>query len=166
MPFLESLMCPGTWEADYLLGSTDTLRMDHSKADVVKPWSSIADLCLTSPSPGAACTTYMVDLLCHERLQNLNNLQIVRSQAMNDDVACVVAGELTKLRSIDLTQTGITGVGVKQIVQGCKELETLNISLCGSVGADAIEWARKQGLRVIYSMTEASTSGRQVRQEG
>lgn len=68
---------------------------------------------------------------------------------------------VSALRSLDLSETNITGVGIKEIVQSC-HLEELVVNDCRLIGADAIEWARAQGLRVQCRMSD-NGSGKKLR---
>lgn len=66
------------------------------------------------------------------------------------------------IRTLDLTGSGITGVGVREVAK-LKKLEELVLDDCRSLGADAVAWAREQGLRVRYKMKSESGGGRRIR---
>ena len=69
---------------------------------------------------------------------------------------------LPKLQSLDLSETEITGIAVKRAVQD-GHLKELIINNCRNIGLDAVQWAREQGVRVQYRMSDGSVGGRKVR---
>lgn len=56
------------------------------------------------------------------------------------------------LQSLDLSQTNITGVGVKATVD-LGHLKELEVEGCQKLSPDAVKWARSKGVRVRYSQT-------------
>jgi len=69
-----------------------------------------------------------------------------------------------KLRRLDLSKTSINGVGIKHLVQVYKgQLEWLGLDHCQQLGADAVEWARSQGVQVSHRMTGIEEKGSRVR---
>ena len=89
-------------------------------------------------------------------LENVVELRMI-SLRIDDSVAAMLAKRSHKLRSLDLRLTRVTGVGVKALVlkNGCK-LERLGLNHCQSVGIDAVEWARKQGVDVSFTFPECA----------
>lgn len=69
---------------------------------------------------------------------------------------------LPNLRTLDLSETDITGVGVKHALKAT-HLERLVVNNCRKIGIDAIDWARSQGVRVDYRMSDDTPEGRKVR---
>lgn len=63
----------------------------------------------------------------------------------------LLAGALKQLVQLSIQASKVTGVGVKKLVQGLPRLARLDISDCQDVGHDAVEWARKQRVKVGFS---------------
>ena len=80
----------------------------------------------------------------------IEKLYLPKSQ-VNDDVAEALATNLPYLRILNVSQTKITGVGIKSLVEkpGAK-LQRLYLEHCESVGIDAVEYARARGIRVKF----------------
>ena len=83
-------------------------------------------------------------------------------QSFKDETVTQITKTLSKLKFLDLSETDITGVGVKQALQG-KGLQQLVVNDCRFIGSDAIEWARSQGIRVQYRMSDNIAGGRKIR---
>lgn len=47
----------------------------------------------------------------------------------------------------------VTGVSVKALVQALPDLARLDLNECQSISADAIDWARRQGVKVGHQLT-------------
>ena len=79
----------------------------------------------------------------------------LKALPFDDYIAELLASQSCALRSLDVAHTKITGVGVKSLLlkEGCK-LEQLNLKGCHSVSIDAVEWARGQGVSVIFTFPE------------
>ena len=89
-------------------------------------------------------------------LENIIELKVMCLR-IDDRVATILANRLHRLRFLDLGLTRVTGVGVKALVlkNGCK-LERLGLNHCQSVGIDAVEWARAQGVDVSFTFPECA----------
>lgn len=84
----------------------------------------------------------------------LEELHIPRTQ-VDDDLAKVLAANLSYLRVLNLSYTRVTGVGVKALVEkpGTK-LQRLYLQHCVSVGMDAVEYARSCGVWVKFAFPD------------
>jgi hypothetical protein len=101
-------------------------------------------------------------LLEQERLTDLESLSLARCLHCDDDAVTIVTTHLSKLRTIDLSDTDVTGIGVKQALQQ-RHLEKLIVINCRRIGIDAIDWARSQGVQVEYRMLDDVSGGKKVR---
>lgn len=83
-------------------------------------------------------------------------------------------GTLGWLREIDMSSTMVTGAGLMNIVNGVgkkraemsgrqKGIESIRVIWCEGVGIDAIDLARKLGVKVSYIAEEQTLRGRKVR---
>ncbi|KAL8797027.1 MAG: hypothetical protein Q9195_000798 [Heterodermia aff. obscurata] len=79
----------------------------------------------------------------------------LRALPVDDHIAELLASQSCALQSLNLAHTKITGVGVKSLLlkEGC-QLKQLNLKGCHSVSIDAVEWARGQGVSVIFTFPE------------
>lgn len=82
---------------------------------------------------------------------NISALKSLKTSAIhwNDNEMQQIAGACGQLEHIDLQDAIITGVSVKMF---CLQnpLKTLNLMHCESISPDAIEWARKSGVQVVF----------------
>lgn len=67
---------------------------------------------------------------------------------LTDRRALQVVGLFPNLRKLDLSNTKITGVAVKEFVG--KGITSLKLNECDDISTDAIEWARGKGISVEY----------------
>ena len=79
----------------------------------------------------------------------------MKALPVDDHVAELLARQSCALQSLDVAHTKITGVGMKSLLlkEGNK-LKHLNLKGCHSVSIDAVEWARSQGVSVIFTFPE------------
>ena len=107
-------------------------------------------------------------LLSHSRLDGLEKLSLPwlqdgSDQTVTEIITCLQNRKaLHKLQSLDLSGTNVTGVGVKDIVQA-GDLEELVLNDCRLLGTDAVDWARAQGIRVTYRMSDGGSGCKKVR---
>lgn len=101
-------------------------------------------------------------LLLHERLKDLEQLGLPSLAGCDDDSVTMILKAFPRLRTLDLSGTDVTGVGVKQIVKS-RHVQQLVLNDCRKLGRDAVEWAREQGISVHYRMTDTATAGKKVR---
>lgn len=59
---------------------------------------------------------------------------------------------MENLVSIEMSHCKITGIGVKSLITGLPHLKLLKLEACDTISADAIEWAREQGVRVLHTL--------------
>lgn len=100
--------------------------------------------------------------LSHQRLAEVESLSLAGCQPCSDESVVGIIETLPKLKTLDLSQTNITGVGVKSALKA-KHLQKLVVNDCRLIGVDAIEWARSTGVQVEYRMTDNISGGRKVR---
>lgn len=95
------------------------------------------------------------------RLRALESLSLAGCFGVQDAWAAQIAEQLPGLKSLDLSRTRVTGVGIKDIVsQG--NLKHLMVNECESISLDAIAWARSQGV-VVENGKASMTGGKKVR---
>ncbi len=76
------------------------------------------------------------------------------SRYFADDMAFVVADTMKDLLHVDLRLTRVTGCGVKRLVQALPQLKLLNLNDCFDVNSDAVDWARSQGITVLFQFAD------------
>lgn len=105
----------------------------------------------------------VVDLIKLGYLKKVEELSL-KSSPVNDDVAILLAEHLTQLRTLDLSYTQITGVGVKALVTGLQgTLRSLGLKGCVDTSLDAIELARSMGVQVAFSFPDSVVKAKKVR---
>lgn len=67
---------------------------------------------------------------------------------LTDRRALQIVGLFPNLRKLDMSNTKITGVAVKEFVE--KGITSLKLNECDEISTDAIEWARGKGISVEY----------------
>ncbi|RDL39131.1 uncharacterized protein BP5553_03471 [Venustampulla echinocandica] len=72
-----------------------------------------------------------------------------------EDYLMVIVGRCPNLRSVDVSGTNITGVAVKSFVK--QGIVTLRLNECYGVGSDAVDWARSQGVEVMFNASSGSS---------
>ena len=83
-------------------------------------------------------------------LSALVGLIMVASE-VNDHDAEILAANLPCLTMLDITQSYVTGVGVKALTnKPGNKLERLKLNHCEHVGIDAVEYARARGIQVSF----------------
>ena len=92
----------------------------------------------------------------------MEQISLAGSQQCSDNTVSLVAEGFRQLRKLDLSGTDITGVGVKHVLKAA-HLEHLVVNNCRKIGIDAIDWARSQGVRVDYRMSDDTSGGNKVR---
>ena len=94
----------------------------------------------------------IVGILSHSRLKELQHLGLVDCPAINDQVAAVIAEHGKRLKTLQIPNSKITGVGLKKLVLACPSLAAVDLNGCRDVSMDAVDWAREQGLSVTWKM--------------
>ena len=96
----------------------------------------------------------LIELVDSDYLTDVVDLTL-RALPVDDHIAELLASQSCALQSLDVGHTKITGVGVKSLLlkEGCK-LKQLNLKGCHSVGIDAVEWARAQGVSITFTFPE------------
>lgn len=104
-------------------------------------------------------------LICSSRLSTLQHLLLKGTRFVNDNLAELIALNMTNLSTLDLSASSVTGYGVKKIVEACSKLEVLVLNECELCSGDAIEWARGKGVRVDFAITTNRFKGRKIRSQ-
>ena len=102
------------------------------------------------------------ETLKHPRLSELEQLHLPRLATCGDEDIAAIMDSLPKLKSLDVSETNITGVGVKTAIKPGHLVELI-VNDCSKIGLDAIEWARQQGVSVRYRMSDGVKSGKKIR---
>jgi len=130
-----------------------------AEGEEIQQASNIRRLCLGPPAPSFEAID---DLITHPRVQDLEVLVLRGVDFYIDHMIELVAARLKKLRTVDLSGTDVDGWGVRKLVeQG--GVRHLILNDCRRLGADAVDWARSQGVRVDARTRESTNGGRKVR---
>ena len=83
---------------------------------------------------------------------------------IDDDLIGLLAQDLSHLRRLDLSNTRVTGIGVKALVTKPEgRLDWLGLNNCTSVSIDAVELARSIGITVNYRNADNLKFAKKVR---
>lgn len=109
-------------------------------------------------------TANLEELITHHYFEAVEDL-VLKSCNVDDKIAMLIARNVPHLKKLDLANTKITGVGVKALVVGLEgKLEHLCLDGCHSTGIDAVELARKKGVKVAFGFPDPLSGGRRIRQ--
>ena len=112
----------------------------------------------------ALSSANLKELITHGYLEAVEDL-VLKSCNIDDEVAMLIARNVPRLKSLDVSNTKITGVGVKALVVGLEgRLEHLCLDGCRSTNIDAVELARAAGLKVAFGFPDPLSGGRRIRQ--
>ena len=104
------------------------------------------------------------EIITQNYLEGIENL-VLKSCNVDDETATLMARNLPRLQKLDVSNSKITGVGVKALVDGLKgKLEHLCLDGCYSTSMDAVKLARKMGVNVAYGFPDPLRGGRRIRQ--
>ncbi|KAK6393809.1 hypothetical protein LTR65_002186 [Meristemomyces frigidus] len=142
-----------------LLESEDPTGAQATSRDRTVAQSKLQELSIRAPRVAMA---ELDALLSHPRLPELTKFALQPMGVFDDEQVHVVAEKLPALQTVDLSETDITGVGVKDLVQR-GHIRHLVLNDCRHLGSDAVEWARSQGVRVDYRMTSSERGGKKLR---
>nr|POE63340.1 f-box/tpr repeat protein pof3 [Quercus suber] len=101
------------------------------------------------------------DLFNSPRVAELRHLEMCLVE-LNDGHVAVILEKCSKIHTLDLSRSLVTGVAVRQIVRE-GQIRRLILHDCRKLSIDAVDWARAQGIHVDYRMTEANSGSRKVR---
>lgn len=110
----------------------------------------------------ADASTIVSGSFTNTRLASLKHLAFDSCHGFGDPQAMVVACNLPKLESLDLSGTNVTGAGIKDIVNN-GHLKRLVANDCQYISLDAITWARSMGVQVEKKNQDAMVGGKKVR---
>ncbi|MDI1490106.1 MAG: hypothetical protein OHK93_001306 [Ramalina farinacea] len=106
---------------------------------------------------------YMADVFRGQVVANVEALGLAGLPVSDDNLA-YLGSVASRLKRINLSSTLVSGVGVKALVNGCKDTLTwIKLDNCRKVSPDAIEWARSCGIDVSYYFRDGLAGGRAVR---
>ncbi|KAK7186937.1 hypothetical protein DPSP01_011613 [Paraphaeosphaeria sporulosa] len=94
----------------------------------------------------------------------LTSLELPGQPLTDDDIDPII--ESTSLTTINISNTNVSGYGIKKLVDGVPTLRHINADHCRNLSSrDVIEYAKKRGVHVSYTMAEPSNGakGRKVR---
>ena len=116
-------------------------------------------------SGAQASTLVITDLITDGYLTNVSELALPWD-AINDELCERIATHLHCLKSLDLRSSRqLTGIGVKALVLKPRgKLKRLNLDSCVSIGVDAVQFARSQGIEVSFKF-ENIGKGKRLRLE-
>lgn len=116
-------------------------------------------------SGAQASTLVIIDLITAGYLANVSELALPWD-AISDELCEYIATHLHCLKSLDLRSSRqLTGIGVKALVLKPRgKLERLNLDSCVSIGVDAVQFARSQGIEVSFKF-ENIGKGKRLRLE-
>ncbi|KAM0721730.1 hypothetical protein Q7P37_002655 [Cladosporium fusiforme] len=97
----------------------------------------------------------------HPRLAALEELNLATCLDVCNETMSSVRENLPKLRSLNVSDTQVNGVGVKAVIES-GNLQKLVANDCGHLGLDAVQWARSKGVKVEARNTTVMSSGRKV----
>ncbi|GIZ49502.1 hypothetical protein CKM354_001253200 [Cercospora kikuchii] len=101
-------------------------------------------------------------LVIPPRLRELESLSLRDSMGLTDEIILAIVKGLPKLRSLDVSGSLITGAGVGDLLR-MEQFTEMVLNNCQKIGhRDAIDQARKKGVKVEYKMDDWS-SGKKVR---
>ena len=104
------------------------------------------------------------EIITQNYLEGIENL-VLKSCNVDDEIATLMARNLPRLQKLDVSNSKITGVGVKALVDGLKgKLEHLCLDGCYSTNIDAVKLAREMGVNVAYGFPDPLRGGRRIRQ--
>lgn len=154
LPLLEELrICAAELPFDNFESALRTKAL----SDTAKP-RRLHTLSMTSSDVRGRLTK---ETLSHPRLAELKHLGLESCHGFDDSHMSIVATTLSKLQTLNVSGTEVTGAGIKEVVKnGLKKLVANN---CRFVGLDAIQWARTQGVQVENKNTDATTGGKKLR---
>ncbi|KAI9758718.1 MAG: hypothetical protein M4579_002893 [Chaenotheca gracillima] len=96
-------------------------------------------------------------------LEDIEHLNLGETGVRDDGIA-FIANAAPNLIRLNLSSTGVSGVGVKALLsRPDSKLACLNLDGCMSVNIDAVEWARSKGVHVQFQFVEKAGSGKKVR---
>ncbi|EME79894.1 uncharacterized protein MYCFIDRAFT_81018 [Pseudocercospora fijiensis CIRAD86] len=97
-----------------------------------------------------------------ERTKDLESLAMTDCIPLDDARIYYIVKDFKQLRSLNVSGTKITGAGVKDIV--CLgHVKELILNDCHYLGRDAVDWARSQGVKVEYRMSNEINGGKKLR---
>lgn len=103
-----------------------------------------------------------VDGIMHSRLAALERFSLEGCLDPDDNTMALIKEHVPKLRSLNVSGSVVTGAGIKSLIE-LGYLKHLVAYDCRYLGLDAVEWARKAGVRVEYGMTTNLSGGKKVR---
>ena len=102
------------------------------------------------------------ELITQDYFEGIEDL-VLRSCQVEDEIATLIAGNLLRLKTLDLAQTKVTGSGVKALAVGLEgKLEHLCLDGCESTNIDAVNLVRGMGVKVAFGFPDFLSGGRRI----
>ena len=103
------------------------------------------------------------EIITQNYLEGIEDL-VLKSCNVDDEVAILMARNLSRLQKLDVANSKITGVGVKALVIGLtSKLQHLCLDGCYSTNIDAVKLARGMGVNVAYGFTDRLRGAKTIR---
>ena len=151
LPQLVSLRIPVIFQDVYTEGVTDWLEANKGNLELLD---------LSHSSASSQCIKALVEGGYLKSAQTI----CLEGCAVYDAVLEQLSQEARHLKSLDISSTQVTGVGVKYLVKGLgNTLEYLCLDHCTNTSVDAVVWARSTGLTVSFKFPDHSKKGKKVR---
>jgi F-box/TPR repeat protein Pof3 len=135
LPLLETFNCESTNISSDVLRVLTMASITNGK---LKTLMVGGRLCEHRPRPAAD------EYPASEILEELS----LSAMQLNDAGVLPIIELYPRLRKLDVSGTRVTGVAVRQFVEG--GITSLNLDNCADVGSDAVEWARGKGVEVSF----------------
>lgn len=103
-------------------------------------------------------------LLSQFCIENIIELQLRGTRITDKEILTLINGK-HRLRRLDLSNTSVTGVGIKALVTDPRRprIEWLGVNHCSSLGSDAVDLARSKGIEVEYQFPDTLKSAKRIR---
>ena len=144
LPHLEHLFIEGMFPACDNLALTQILKASTA---------GLRSLSLTCGGEGISCED-IHSLIQNGFLDTIEKFGLAQCRDIDDVLATIIAERLPQLKALDLSNSSVTGVGVKAILKGHGSLEWLGLNDCEHTSLDAVELARSMGVRVSYKSSD------------
>ncbi len=107
---------------------------------------------------------FWTGLVSQFSIENVVELQLRGTKITDKEILTLINGK-HRLRRLDLSNTSVTGVGIKALVTDPQRprIEWLGVNNCSSLGSDAVDLARSKGIEVEYQFPDTLKSAKRIR---
>jgi len=165
-PDLQTLHCETMEQAIMILSGGASLNSEPSALGSAI-WTPMQSLRILKCE--LACSTNVFDALSQmqsPRFESIGDLCLRGLQRVDDNWSLLITTTMPKLIRLDLSDSDVSGYGLKTLVNHLPELKLLRVERCTELSSDAIAWARSRSIQVISGMGKSeNASGRSVRYE-